>query len=194
MYFNSQNSCGNMASNYGYNPGYGFNNDYRNYTPETCSSFGRCAAIARIKGSPSYPDIKGVVYFFSVPCGTEVSVCVQGLPNYQPAEGDQSPIGPFGFHIHNKGCCDVGDPSDPFSCSDGHWNPDNQPHGNHAGDFPVLFSNHGFCRMSFFTDRFKPQDVMGLSVIIHLHPDDYRTQPSGNCGEKIACGLIKRYC
>ena len=56
--------------------------------------------------------------------------------------------------------------------------PTNQPHGNHAGDFPVLFSNKGYARMCFFTDKFKVQDIIGKSIIIHENPDDYRTQPA----------------
>lgn len=67
-----------------------------------------------------------------------------------------------------------------------------QPHGNHAGDFPVLFSNNGSSRMSFFTSKFKVADIIGRSVIIHESPDDYRTQPAGNSGRKLACGVIRR--
>lgn len=73
----------------------------------------------------------------------------------------------------------------------GHWNPTNQPHGNHAGDFPVLFSNHGYGSMCFFTDKFKVEDVLGKAVIIHENPDDYRTQPSGDGGKRLACGVIR---
>jgi Cu-Zn family superoxide dismutase len=85
----------------------------------------------------------------------------------------------------------VGDPEDPFMDAGSHWNPDNQPHGNHAGDFPVLFSNNGQAKMKFFTDRFKVRDVIGKTVIIHQSPDDYRTQPSGNSGKRLACGIIR---
>lgn len=70
------------------------------------------------------------------------------------------------------------------------YNEDAQPHGNHSGDFPVLFSNNGYARMSFFTNKFKPEDVIDKSVIIHLNPDDYRSQPAGNSGKRIACGVI----
>jgi Cu-Zn family superoxide dismutase len=150
-------------------------------------------AFAAIRGSELVPELKGYVVFTALPNGTEVTVEVSGLPHYEPAHGDKQPIGPHGFHIHEHGDCQVGDASDPFQEAGGHWNPDNQPHGNHAGDFPVLFSNHGYSRMSFFTDRFKPQDVVGKSVIIHLNPDDYRTQPSGNSGKRIGCGVIQAY-
>jgi len=45
--------------------------------------------------------------------------------------------------------------------------------------------------VTFFSDKFKPDDLTGKSVIIHENPDDYRTQPSGNAGKRLACGLIK---
>ena len=147
-------------------------------------------ASAAIKGGPYAPDIKGVVYFNDVPNGTWVCVSVIGLPDYKPASGNNPPVGPHGFHIHEFGNCEVGDPNDPFKAAGGHWNPTNQPHGNHAGDFPVLFSNHGTASMCFFTDKFKVNDVIGKSIIIHENPDDYRTQPAGASGRKLACGVI----
>lgn len=149
-------------------------------------------AIARIKGSPLAPNVKGVVYFKDVQGGVEVYVYVTGLPAYKPGKDNISPIGPHGFHIHQNGCCNVDDPKDPFKCAGEHWNPDNQPHGNHAGDFPVLFSNNGISRMSFFTNRFKVADIIGKSIVIHENPDDYRTQPAENSGKRIACGVIER--
>jgi len=150
-------------------------------------------AIADIRGGPLAPDIRGVVIFSDVPGGTEVYVEVVGLPQFKPVPPDGQPVGPHGFHIHEYGDCRVGDPEDPFMDAGQHWNPDQQPHGNHAGDFPVLFSNNGYTRMSFFTNKFKVWDVVGRSVIIHENPDDYRSQPSGNAGRRLACGVI-RYC
>ncbi|WMM26413.1 superoxide dismutase family protein [Tissierella sp. MB52-C2] len=150
----------------------------------------RTKAYARIKGGNLYPNLRGIVFFDDVEGGTEVSVEVWGLPLYKPAEGNNQPIGPHGFHIHEKGICEVTDPNNPFESAGGHYNPTNQPHGNHVGDFPVLFSNNGYARMRFFTDKFKPEDIIGRSVIIHENPDDYRTQPAGNSGKRIACGVI----
>ena len=45
--------------------------------------------------------------------------------------------------------------------------------------------------MIFFTDKFKPDDVIGKSVIIHENPDDYRSQPAGDAGKRIGCGVIR---
>lgn len=150
-------------------------------------------AAASIRGGPLAPQLTGVVWFKDVPGGTEVCVDVNGLPPYQPARDGKPPVGPHGFHIHELGNCETGDPNDPFAASGKHWNPTNQPHGNHPGDFPVLFSNHGRAWMCFFTDKFSVAHVIGRSVIIHENPDDYRSQPAGASGKKLACGVIELY-
>lgn len=149
------------------------------------------SATAMVRGGPDYPGIIGMVTFQSIPGGTWICVNINGLPAYRPAENGKQPVGPFGFHIHEHGDCNTVDPSKPFEASGGHWNPTNQPHGNHAGDFPVLFSNNGRASMCFFTDKFTVSEVVGRAVIIHENPDDYRTQPAGNSGKRIACGVIQ---
>jgi Cu-Zn family superoxide dismutase len=146
--------------------------------------------IAKMRGSKNYPMINGTVEFIDVPGGTRVNVYINGLPEYKPATESSPPIGPHGFHIHEKGICDMTNDT-PFMSAGGHYNPYNQPHGNHAGDFPVLFSNNGVASMSFFTNKFKPKDVINRAVVIHENPDDYRSQPSGDSGKRIACGVIE---
>ncbi len=150
-------------------------------------------AVAEIRGGPLAPQIRGTVFFQDVPGGVWVSVEVSGLPAYRPASENSPPVGPHGFHIHEFGNCAVGNPANPFQASGGHYNPAGQPHGNHAGDFPVLFSNQGRALMGFFTDKFKVADIVNRSVIIHENPDDYRTQPAGASGKRLACGVIRRY-
>ncbi len=147
-------------------------------------------AIAQIHGGPLNSQIRGTIFFQDVPGGVWITVEVSGLPDYKPVENGNQPIGPHGFHIHQYGTCEIGDPNDPFQAAGGHWNPTKQPHGNHAGDFPVLFSNNGRAQMNFFTNKFKVADLAGHSVIIHENPDDYRSQPAGNSGKRIACGVI----
>lgn len=148
-------------------------------------------AIANITGGPLAPNIRGTVTFTDVRGGTEVSVEVNGLPPYRPAAGGRPQIGPHGFHIHQNGNCSPGTSRESFPSTGEHWNPTNQPHGNHAGDFPVLFSNNGYARMTFFTNKFRVAQVVGKSVVIHESPDDYRTQPAGASGRKLACGVIR---
>lgn len=174
-----------MYSNY--NEYYYDNIYYNNFTRASVPTY----AIAYVKGGTKYPDITGTVIFKDVPDGCEVYANIQNLPPYKPAEGNSPQIGPFGFHIHQNSCGNPGTTDNPFPQTGEHWNPTNQPHGNHAGDFPVLFSNNNsITKMSFFTSKFKVRDIINRSVVIHESPDDYRTQPSGNSGKKIACGTI----
>ncbi|MBO8165152.1 MAG: superoxide dismutase family protein [Brevibacillus sp.] len=160
------------------------------YYPEES---GTARAIAHIKGGPLAPQLRGTVVFTDVSGGAEVCAEISGLPPYQPGSANQAPIGPHGFHIHENGSCEIGDPDNPFQAAGEHWNPTDQPHGNHAGDFPVLFSNNGYAWMCFFTNRFRVADVIGKTVIIHQNPDDYRTQPAGDSGKRLACGIIQPY-
>ncbi|MCP3025934.1 superoxide dismutase family protein [Halobacillus sp. A5] len=146
-------------------------------------------AAATFHSSPLAPELTGTVDFIQQPYGVEVIVQVEGLPKFEVKNGSQ--IGPHGFHIHEKGVCEIGNGEKPFTTAGEHWNPGNQPHGNHAGDFPVLFSNHGRARMIFFTDKFEVHEIVGKAVIIHQGPDDYKSQPSGGSGLRLACGIIE---
>ena len=149
------------------------------------------AARAEIVGGPLAPEIRGWAYFRKVRGGTVVEVSVEGLPDYRPAVDGEDPIGPHGFHIHEFGTCQVGDANDPFQGAGDHYAPDGEPHGNHAGDLPVLFSNNGRAWMKVFTNRFDVEDVIDRTVIIHEHPNDYRSQPAGAAGRRLACGVIR---
>jgi Cu-Zn family superoxide dismutase len=57
---------------------------------------------------------------------------------------------------------------------------------------PPLFGNQGYAFLMFLTDRFTAREIIGKTVIIHDKPDDFTTQPAGNSGNKIACGVIQR--
>lgn len=153
---------------------------------------GTIAAVANIQGSLDAPELRGRVYFTPAMGGVMVTVNITGLPPYSPAsESRAQPIGPFGFHIHERSC-DVGNPNDPYQGCGGHYNPDNQPHGNHAGDLPVIgFNKSRRAYMTFFTDRFNIEDIIGKSIIIHQNPDDYRSQPAGGSGKRIGHGNIE---
>ena len=137
-------------------------------------------AAAQMKGSPEYPEIQGMVYFFGVHNGTIVAADIRNLPGGNAFHG---------FHIHEGGC--QGTKAKPFAQAYGHYNPANTMHPRHAGDMPPLLSNDGNAFLIFYTDRFHPEDVIGRAVIIHAHPDDMTTQPSGNSGAMIACGEIR---
>lgn len=144
-------------------------------------------AIAYITGSESYPDISGTVLFYQTKRGVIVYAEVSGLPQTNlPCEEKI-----FGFHIHKGSSCS-GNMDDPFADTMSHYNPNNCEHPYHAGDMPPLFGNDGFALSLFLTNRFSVNEVIGRTVLIHDHLDDFTTQPSGNSGTKIACGVIQR--
>lgn len=148
---------------------------------------GRPQAQADIAGSESYPGISGTVRFYQTGKGVIVLAEVSGLP--QSGSPCQERI--FGFHIH-KGTDCGGSMDDPFSDAMSHYDPGGCEHPHHAGDLPSLFGNKGFALLLVLTDRFGVDEIIGKTVIIHDRPDDFTTQPSGNSGTKIACGVIRR--
>ena len=104
------------------------------------------------------------------------------------------------FHIH-----EIGDCSHPAAESAGpHFNPAGQPHGNrdtgphHAGDMPNVVAdalgqaevNLTLADLELGTNG--PRDVLGRAIIVHEQADDYSSQPAGNAGARIACGVIGR--
>ncbi|MGI6124333.1 MAG: superoxide dismutase family protein [Acetivibrionales bacterium] len=149
------------------------------------------SAKASLAGGPLAPSITGEVSFYPAHNGSLVVAEVYNLPKTALPTNSTPPINPFGFHIHEGNTCEKGDPSDPFKAAMGHYNPRNMPHPAHAGDMPVLFGNEGYAFLAFFTDRFVPAQVIGRTVIIHQNPDDYRSQPAGDAGKRLACGIIR---
>lgn len=136
------------------------------------------AAVAKMRGLPEFPELRGAVEFYEFIEGVVVVSQMQGLP--------KTATNIFAQHIHNAGEC-KGD----FSSAGGHYNPTDQPHPNHAGDLPPLFSNSGYAWNAVFTARFKVKDIIGRSLMLHHDPDDFTSQPGGNSGTKIACGVIE---
>jgi Cu-Zn family superoxide dismutase len=101
-----------------------------------------------------------------------------------------------GFHVHEKGDCSAPD----ASSAGGHLNPDAKPHGSptgehHAGDLPSLKADAAGVAETTFEIKGSllgsgARDLMGKALVVHADPDDYMTQPSGNSGSRIACGVI----
>ncbi len=146
----------------------------------------RPRAVADISGSESYPDRSGVVRFYQVNKGVIVYAEISGLPHSKAPCDDRI----FGFHIHEGNSCS-GNAEDPFANTKSHYDKGNCEHPHHSGDMPPLFGNDGLAIMMFFTNRFSIEEIIGRTVVIHDMPDDFKTQPSGNSGKKIACGVIK---
>jgi Cu-Zn family superoxide dismutase len=104
-----------------------------------------------------------------------------------------------GFHIHEAGDCSSGD----GMSAKGHFNPFGKPHGNpasperHAGDMPALKADmNGNAMLEAELDQMTitpgAGSVVGRGLIVHADPDDYKTQPTGNAGARIACAVIRR--
>ena len=145
----------------------------------------RAGALANVMGSDFFPEVRGNVRFYKTDYGTVVLTEIMGLP--RSLGKCDNPI--FAFHIHEGGSCH-GHMSDPFAHALGHYNPHRCAHPYHAGDMPPLFGANGYAFLAFLSDRFTVDEIIGHTVIIHAGPDDFKTQPSGNSGVKIACGEI----
>lgn len=140
-------------------------------------------AVAWINGSQAAPSLSGVVKFYATPYeGILTEAEIFGLPNLTSQNSSDF----YALHIHENGDC-----TPPFDRTGGHYNPDNLPHPYHAGDFLPLLGNQGYAWMVFYDKRLRIPEILGKSVIVHSMPDDFTTQPAGNSGTKIGCGVIR---
>lgn len=107
--------------------------------------------------------------------------------------------GPKGFHIHEKGDCSSAD----GMSTGGHFNPGGHKHGGpyepvkHAGDLGNLnFNDQGVAKINFTVGDIKvsrddPNGIIGRALIVHANVDDLQTDPTGNAGGRVACGVIQ---
>jgi Cu-Zn family superoxide dismutase len=105
--------------------------------------------------------------------------------------------GPKGFHIHEKGDCSAPD----AMSAGGHFNPNQRAHGatpmaGHTGDMGNLtFNENGKATVDMVLDgltvmKDAPNSIVGRAVVVHMSPDDLKTDPTGNAGARAACGVI----
>jgi superoxide dismutase, Cu-Zn family len=124
------------------------------------------------------------------PTGVLIAVSVKGLP-----------AGEHAFHVHAVGKCEP-----PFTSAGGHFNPGNKKHGlmaadgHHAGDMPNLHIPASgelaveVLNADITLDKGKPNSVFdadGSALVIHANKDDYKTDPTGDAGGRIACGVVE---
>lgn len=133
-------------------------------------------AIAHISGGNEYECLSGKIEFHQSKDGVWVIANVKGLPKNE--------TGFFALHIH-EGSNYSGE---NFSETGSHYNPYNVTHPLHSGDLPPLLSNNENAYMAVKTNRFTVNEIIGKTVVIHM---DFTSQPAGNAGNKIACGIIK---
>lgn len=147
-------------------------------------------AIALIQGSEDASSITGEVLFYQLNSGVYIKAYIVGIPKTS-SNGEEVRF--HGFHIHERGNCSLDTSSDPFPSTGSHYNPQNKSHPFHAGDLPPILSANGVGILSVFTNAFTVTDILSRSIVLHDSPDDFATQPSGNSGKKIACGVIIPY-
>lgn len=129
--------------------------------------------------------VLGQVTFIKVPGGIQIVADVEGLPE-----------GEHGFHIHEFGSCEGEGES-----AGSHFNPTHSQHGGpnnherHAGDLGNITADaNGHAHYEWVNSMISfegENSILGRSIIIHSDPDDYTTQPAGNSGKKIGCGVIE---
>jgi superoxide dismutase, Cu-Zn family len=131
----------------------------------------------------------GTVALTQTPTGVLLRLSLKGLP-----------AGERAFHIHAVGKCEA-----PFTSAGGHFNPGNHKHGllvgpGHAGDMPNLhIPASGALEVEVLNaavtlEKGKPNSVFqkeGTAIVIHAGKDDYKSDPTGNAGDRIACGVIQ---
>ena len=148
-------------------------------TPDELGPAGDGPVIALVNGAGASV---GGVQAEPRPGGTYIRISVEGLPP-----------GDHGLHLHAVGRCD----GPAFQSAGGHWNPASKEHGHlnpagaHAGDLPNLtVSTNGRGAINFLATGGALDDADGTSLVIHAKADDYKTDPSGNSGDRVACAVI----
>jgi Cu-Zn family superoxide dismutase len=130
----------------------------------------------------------GEVDLVQTPAGVLLKLSIKGLPT-----------GEHAFHIHAVGKCET-----PFTSAGPHFNPENHKHGmmagaGHAGDMPNLHVPQSeelaveVMNPAITLEKGKPNSVFdadGSAVVIHAKADDYKSDPAGDAGDRIACGVI----
>ena len=106
------------------------------------------------------------------------------------------PAGDHAFHVHETGKCEA-----PFKTAGGHLNPGGKKHGalsaegKHEGDLPnIHVGADGKAQFDTFAEGMKLADLMdadGSAVVVHAVGDDYQSDPAGNAGDRIACGVVQ---
>ena len=156
-------------------------------TLSACAGYGSApTAVAELKPA-SGSQVSGTVSFYQSGDKLRAEARLSGL---KPGE--------HGFHIHEVGDCSAPD----ATSAKGHFNPTSSAHGkhgggaHHAGDMPSLIADaQGNASASFELPGMgigSGIDITGRGIIVHADPDDYKTQPTGNSGARVACGVIAK--
>jgi len=158
--------------------------DVRAQSPEERSS-APLKAIAVLQATPGN-KVNGTVTFTEVADGVQVQADITGLTP-----------GKHGFHVHEFGDCSAAD----ASSAGGHFNPTHQPHAGpdaaarHVGDMGNIEADvAGTAKLNYVDHEIsltkEQSSIIGRSVVVHAKPDDLKSQPAGDSGARVACGVI----
>ena len=172
------------------------------------STMAGCAA-APAKPAPSTPShLRHPLAMVTANLGPASGTLVSGKLTLATVEGGVRITGDIGglgrnsthgIHIHERGDCSAAD----GSSAGGHFNPAGAAHGragataHHLGDMDNIVADaNGIAHVSWQIDGVMlgtgaANDIVGRAIVVHANPDDYATQPSGNSGQRVACGVIR---
>lgn len=168
-----------------------------------CASTGTSTTPAVASTPASTPPARSATVNLAPASGSLVSGKLSAMPmaggvHFTGEIGGLVRNATHAIHVHEKGDCSAAD----ASSAGGHFNPAGQPHGrpdagaHHAGDMPNITADaNGVARVNLHVQGISlggaaATDIVGRAVVVHAQADDYATQPSGNSGARIACGVV----
>lgn len=159
-------------------------------TPPATDSGSGSSATVTLQGAPEDADFTGTVTFAQDGDGVRVLAELAGV----------NTPGKHGFHLHETGECSHGTDGKHFTSAGGHFNPTGAEHAcpptdpRHAGDLGnIEVGANGAGRMELVTTGISlsgSNSIVGKALLLHAGEDDCKTQPTGNSGDRIACGVV----
>ena len=147
------------------------------------------SATATLQGAPGDTDFKGTITITPEGDGVKVVAHLEGVD----ADGEH------GFHVHETGECTHGEGDKHFTSAGSHFNPTGAEHAcpstepRHAGDLGNVQVTEGAGHAEITTNLLSlsgPNSVVGKAIILHAKADDCKTQPTGDAGDRLACGVV----
>jgi Cu-Zn family superoxide dismutase len=167
-------------------------------TDETTATASTSASATTATSTASSATVNLASASGSLVSGRLSAMPMAGGVHFTGEVGGLAPGSTHAIHVHETGDCSATD----ASSAGGHFNPTGAPHGkvdagpHHAGDMNNIVANaQGIAQVDVHAEGVTlgggaTNDIAGRAVIVHAAPDDYRSQPSGDAGARVACGLI----